>query len=56
MKGCHYCAGERMIVKVTIPLDQLLPSGSGEHHAPPLKPIVIVQCPRCARIEQDNEA
>ncbi len=45
-----------MLVKVTIPLDQLLPQGSGEHKAPPLKPIVIVQCDRCQRVEVDTDA
>jgi hypothetical protein len=55
MKGCHFCAGERMIEKVRIPLDTLLPQGNGEHTAPAVKPIVIVQCPRCMRIEVDSE-
>jgi hypothetical protein len=43
MKFCHFCAGNPMLPKVTIPQ----PEG---------KPIVIVQCSRCQRIETDDEA
>jgi hypothetical protein len=61
MKGCHYCAGERMLVKVTIPLDRFVNKNSEQvlpnpQRVPDVKPIVIVQCPRCMRIETDDEA